>query len=480
MTATTTSPSLTPSGFLLDRNHQELLQSSLALPDSRLIRPVIVLRNLLVFELFLLQACVSSGLFGADPAEQPELVWQTAFAPVSAGQASETLILLLITNDDGFIDRSAPGGEQPEAEPEEVAQHAWCARDIEQTCKLVVKSRPDLEQRLRFQSIFAGIPSELTGGATINSPARVVLFVCDGNYKLLALTAGIPNQDKLLTLLEDAQEVKTLLDFNDSDPSKVTDAIVQRSKQRIGRLWNQKLQHIAQTAARERDLILEGAAAPMPTLVRLQQLFLALQPTYMQDVKTRFGLSKDLDARRLVILEQHSESRDPWCQSVMPFIIGMDVQKDWQMFVELLWNQYAIPTGSDQTELLAWFDEQRNAGPLVLAITAPSYLQHKRWPPNASKSQRGTSWQQTHDVATEFPFRAITPQQLTELIRQREFKSINCASPSMVRYLLVSPDNRLPQIIREQDPPARFLGLLRRAKTTGKSAQKTFQKEEIR
>ena len=209
-----------------------------------------------------------------------------------------------------------------------------------------------------------------------------------------------------------------------------------------GGIWN--LRRWSKPPRREDALILEGAVAPMPTLTRLRQLFLALKPTYLYDVQTRFGLSTDLDTRRLVILEQHTESRYPWCQSIMPFIIGMDVQKDWQIFVELLWKQYAIPTGSDQTELLAWFDEQRKAGPLVLAITAPSYLQHKRWPPNASKGQRGTSWQQTHDVATEFPFRAITPQQLTELIRQREFK---------IDQLCFTLDGSLPTCLSRQSPP---------------------------
>ena len=80
----------------------------------------------------------------------------------------------------------------------------------------------------------------------------------------------------------------------------------------------------------------------------------------------------------------------------------------------------------------------------------------------------------------KFPVRTITPQQLTVLIRERELKPINFFSPSMARYLLVSSNNRLPQIIREQDLPARFLGLLRRAKTDDKSAMKSIKKEEIR
>jgi hypothetical protein len=50
----------------------------------------------------------------------------------------------------------------------------------------------------------------------------------------------------------------------------------------------------------------------------------------------------------------------------------------------------------------------------------------------------------------------------------------------MVRYLLLSPNNRLPQVIREQDPPARFWGLLRRAKAFEKSGLHPIQKEEIR
>ena len=441
------------------------------------------MRLSLLIAVFLLQGSGSYSILNAEPLKEPALNWQAAFTALSAENQASKLVLMLVTNDDAFHDQPAAANRRnaDAAQPPDQAQHGWCAAEFHHTCQRVLKLRPDLTNKLSLQSVVAGTPSELLGGTASNSPKRVVLFVCDNTYHLLALSIGIPSADDLLTLIEDAQEVKTLRELNEATPDQATNAIVQRNKTRLGRLWNMKLQQMIEAKKQDDALVDNAAAPPTPPLHLLYKLYSALQPTYNYDVQTRFGLTTDLDARRLVILEQHSEARYSWCQAITPFIAGMDVQQDWNIFVELLWQHCAVASGSDQTDLLTWFDEQKKSGPFVMAIKSPSHLQHRTWPPTtAPKHRKGTSWQTAHDAATEFPFRTITPQQLTELVRQRQLKPLTFFSPSMVRYLLVSPNNRLPQLIREQDPPARFWGLLRRAKPADKSVLQPIPKEKIR
>ena len=431
---------------------------------------------------FLLQGSGSCSILIAEPLKEPTLNWQAAFTALSAENQASKLVLMLVTNDDAFHDPPAAANRRnaDAAQPADQAQQGWCAAEFHHTCHRVLKLRPDLKDKLSLQSVAAGTPSELSGGIASNSPKRVVLFVCDNTYHLLALSIGIPSATDLLTLIEDAQEVKTLRELNEATPDQATKAIVQRNKTRLRRLWNMKLQQMIE-AKKQDDALVDNAAAPTtPPLHQLYKLYSALQPTYNYDVQTRFGLTTDLDARRLVILEQHSEARYSWCQAITPFIAGMDVQQDWNIFVELLWQQCAVAAGSDQTEFLKWFDDQKHAGTFVMAVKSPSHVQQFPWPPTkAPKHRNGTSWQKAHDSATEFPFRTITAQQLTALVRERDLKPLTFFSPSMVRYLLVSPNNRLPQIIREKDPPARFWGLLRRAKTADKSDLQPIQKEEI-
>jgi len=440
------------------------------------------MRLSLLITLLFLQGSGSYSILKAEPPKVLAVNWQTAFTALSAENQANKLVLMLVTNDDAFLAPPADANRRniAAAQPAEQTKHGWCAAEFHHTCQRVLKLRPDLENKLSLQSVVAGTPSELLGGKASNSPKRVVLFVCDSTYHLLALSIGIPSAADLLTLIEDAQEFKTLRELNEATPDQATNAIVQRNKTRLGRLWNMKLQEMIEAKKQDDALVDNAAAQPTPPLHLLYKLFSALQPTYNYDVQTRFGLTTELDARRLVILEQHSEARYSWCQTITPFIAGMDVQQDWNIFVELLWQQYAVTAGSDQTDFLKWFDAQKHAGTFVMAVESPSHVQQFLWPPTkAPKHRNGTSWQKSHDLATEFPFRTITAQQLTALVRERDLKPLTFSSPSMVRYLLFLPDNRLPQIIREQDPPARFWGLLKRAKTADKSDIQPIQKKEI-
>jgi hypothetical protein len=440
-----------------------------------------------VIAVFLFQASTSNSILAVGPPKESALNWQAPFTVLSAENPDSKLVLMLVTNDDAFYKYPAAANKPVAGRLPGVAQQAghvyqgWCAAEFHRTCEQVLKLRPDLKDKISLQSVLAGTPSELSGGHAHTSPKRVVCFLCDKHYKLLALSIGIPNADDLLTLIEDAQEVKILAGLNGTNTDQMSEAIVQRSKKRLGRHWNMKLREVVEVKEQADALIRAGAVEPAPTVLPMRKLVSALQPTYNYDAQTRFGLSTGPDARRLIILEQHSETRYSWCQTILPFIAGMDVQLNWHLFVELLWQQCAVTAGGDQTDFLRWFDEQKTLAPFVMAVEPPSHVQHLPWPPTVvPKNRRGTSWHTTHDAATEFSFRTINTEQLTALVRKRDLQPIAFFSPSMIRYLFVSPNNRLPHLIRENDPPARFLGLLRRTKAADQSTLQPILKEKIR
>ena len=171
-----------------------------------------------VLAVFLLQVSASNSFLAAGPPEEAALNWQSPFTVLSAENPDSKLVLILVTNDDAFYKHPAAANKPVAAQPPGVSQQAdhaqqgWCVAEFHHTCQRVLKLRPDLKDKISLQSVFAGTPSELSGGNAHTSPKRVVCFLCDKHYKLLAFSIGIPNSDDLLTLIEDAQEVKILAD----------------------------------------------------------------------------------------------------------------------------------------------------------------------------------------------------------------------------------------------------------------------------
>lgn len=169
-----------------------------------------------VLAVFLLQTSASNSILAVGPPEESALNWQAPFTVLSTVNPDSKLVLILVTNDDAFYKHPAGANQPVAAQPPGVAQQGWCAAEFHHTCQQVLQLRPDLKDKISFQSIFAGTPSELSGGQPHTSPKRVVCFLCNKHYKLLALSIGIPNADDLLTLIEDAQEVKILAGLNGS------------------------------------------------------------------------------------------------------------------------------------------------------------------------------------------------------------------------------------------------------------------------
>ena len=204
------------------------------------------MRFAVLLTVFFLQESAFYTIPAAEPAKQPAPDWQAAFTVLSADNQANKLVLMLVTNDDAFHGPTMAKTDRKvaAAQPADQATYGWCALDFYQSCQRMLKLRPDLKDKISFQSIIAGTPSELSGGKASDSPKRVVLFVCDNTYHLLALSIGIPNADELLTIIEDAQEVKTLGELNDIAPDQTTNALIERNKKRVGRLWNLKFDQL--------------------------------------------------------------------------------------------------------------------------------------------------------------------------------------------------------------------------------------------
>lgn len=187
---------------------------------------------------------------------------------------------------------------------------------------------------------------------------------------------------------------------------------------------------------------------------------------YLADVRLRFGLTEAADKTRLVILEQHPQTRMPWCQATLPFIAGGDVSSTWRALVESIWGHPPITVDADASELFAWVDSQLPANAVVLSLTPSGLPGRNPWPPVTEGPRRGMDWREVHSRAQMHPFRTVDLQQLSLLVRSRGFKETDVFRPSMARYVLLDPKKRTVQVIRESDPPGRFASLLKRSKSS--------------
>lgn len=409
----------------------------------------------------------------ADEASSPEtVVWQKPFEAISSSEASETLVLVLITNDDPFLTQAAIDQfeqEESDAGPKlKVPRNppVWCSDVLAYSYRKMLDQRVDLRRRIKLQSIAAGLPRELTGGQGRNIPSRAVLALCDGNYRLLGLTIGVPAPNELLTLIEDGEDVATIQELNRDQPAMVVDQIAARSRDRLSRMWRAALQEVLSVMEGERSdaddndrqEAFEG---------RMRLLSDSFEPIYLADVKLRFGLTEASDQTRLVVLEQHPEARRPWCESIIPLVAGQDFALTWKELVESLWGHQPITADAEAPELLEWYDSQAKTDAVVLSLQAPFHLRRLRWPPiRDPSSKRGVGWQEVHKLALQHPNRTVQPQQLAVLLRQRPLNAIDMQQPSLARYLLLEPKKKAPYVVRESDSPGRIAGMLKRTNSS--------------
>ncbi len=417
----------------------------------------------------LLLAGFASSARSDEPQAEEVIPWQTPFQAISASDADDALVLVLITNEDPFATAdSAPAATRNKIKLANPIPPVWCADVLGHAYLKTIRQRADLRGRLTIQSIAAGLPKELTGGEARNLPARAVLALCDGSYRLLAVTVGVPDADELLTLIEDGEDVAAMRQLHAEDRTKTVHLIAQRSSERLSRLWRGVLEEVVVAMhGDEDDDPGQDTESEQAFIDRMRLLGETFTPTYMADVRLRFGLTDAADRTRLVVLEQHPETRRPWCAAMIPFIAGSDFNVIWRELVESIWGHAPITADGEATELIEWFDTQIKTDAIVLSLKPPLHLRHLPWPPVTDKAaRRGAGWQQVHELALEHPFRKVDAQQLAVLIRSRDLAAVDIERPSLARYLYLEPRKRLPYVVREGDPPGRFAGRLKRSNSS--------------
>ena len=424
----------------------------------------------------LLSLLVSATLYGQEAKDPRPLNWQPSFSTISASKADNALVLLVITNADPFLKQNVASEDEPNAPANQAAPDQnkaplatpdiWCATTLTDACRHLIQARPDLEDRLQLQSVSAGIPLQLSDGVPQNRPERAIVLVCDGNYRLLAIRIGVPDNEDLITLVEDAEDVRTIRELNPDNPKRVVEEVTLRNEQRLSRLWKTATTELL----KEMDGSLDVDTDPnfkKASNGRVHRICSALEPTYLADVELRFGLSDAADRTRLVVLEQHTESRLPWCESATPLLVGVDASIRWRELVESLWGHVATAPGDDHRQLLEWYDTNLKSGAVVFMLQPPIHRRHFPWPPvTAPGTRRGMTWQQVHDLALEHSFRQVDAGELAALIRDRDLRPVDIMNPSIARYLMISPGSDMMNVVREQDPPGRFASQLKRSKSS--------------
>ncbi len=407
----------------------------------------------------LLVSCLPALAVRSDEAKPTDTIrWGEAFSAISAATSSEKTVLMVITNDDPAI-ATRPSTDQDDNQP------LWCLPVLTRSLMKAWQARPELRDKIILQQLPVGMPAKLTGGQLRNQPARAIIAICDGNYRLLSLTVGVPGVDELLTMIEDAEDARTLCQMHqEGSRQKLIASIGQRSAGRLGRMWRGALEEMM-VAMGDGDFD-EDADVPEATRQkqagRLVVLHDNYQPTYLADVKLRFGLTEAADRTRLVILEQHSETRRPWAEAAIPFLVDEDFVTLWQPLCETLWGNAPIQLGQSDEALLQWWDSLGDTDSVVLSLQPPLLTQRLPWPPITDK--RGLSWSDVQELAVALPYRSVNAQQLSTLLHTRDLKPVDIEMPSRARYLYFESKKKAGSVFREGEAPGRFVGILKRAK----------------
>ena len=421
------------------------------------------------------------ALITASGAVAEPISWRRGLEPLSGDRASDRLIFAVTTND-------APSGIR-----DEPAQ-LWCGQILRRRFDELFQRRPELTGHLVFQAVPAGRPAILTGGEARHRPGRMVIAICDPRLRLLALAVGIPDVDALHELIQDAEEARRL---SGEGRSRLQTQLAARAAEWLPRRWSEAMQASLHTAT---AVPLEGASAdancaasdvprerppgatqrqesdgripadqppPLdlgPRLVARRALA-DLAPIYRQDVRLRFGIAFDQAPRRLAVLEQHAETRRPWCEALLPVLVDLDWQQLWRPVVASLWRDAPFDRQPIDEQLLNWFRWHVGRQPVVLELGAES-----RHPAGKQRTAHATDRRTTGatldaqlaGVFQAMPYRTVSMEQLAGLLEQSGGSPIDIALPSPARYAIFAPGEPAPLVIRAGDSAAKWRGRIRR------------------
>lgn len=406
---------------------------------------------------FLFVSLTATSLFANEPVR-----WQPPFHPLSgSAESSGKIIVSVITNDDPL---GLSGADDS----------LWCAGALERRCATLFAQRGDLADQLVFQAVPAGRPAILTGGEPRNQPARVVIAFCDPQFRLLGMCVGVPEVDALRRLIEDAQEVSRLLGTAAAERAQVQQQIAAQRTESLPRLWKEAMKVCLESATAipvDTPSVSEASArgdagpAAVGSVLLAERALADLAPVYREDVRGRFGITEPQDWRQLGVLEQHLETRGPWCGAILPALVGLDWETIWEPVVGAVWNGVPFRPQPADSQLLTWFQWHLERDGLVLAVRPTA----RRRPGGETqlvsadpRSEGRPSWSALRQEIESMPLRRVTTEQVVALLDEQDVSPIDLYQPSPGRYVIFEPGEPAPAVIRHADNPSKWTRRIKR------------------
>jgi len=396
-----------------------------------------------------------AGHLGAGvPAEG--IQFAKTFVTVSDSR-SPTLQLVLLTGDDGL---TLAGAE---------IDQLWCGTLFADRLSECLADRPDLADRIRPIAIAVG-PADIilrhdpSEGEFGFQRRRAIVAICDSANRLLGWQVGVPTADELATMIEDAEEIDLIL-RSDQDPAERARQIVSRVKQREPRLYHASVQ-----------TLFESGTTPVPVddprsdeerQAETWEALRDLDDTFQFEVINRFGLKDGNAAERLIALEQHVQTRRPWCESSLVALAGTSFQCDWPMLVEGVWKLPPHRQLDGDRDGLPKSLARNDTHCFVIKPERGSPIQ--RWPPTATSTTRRTDWSEAHQRLMQLPHTRVGADELARWLSDQGAASVNLFTPSPARYLVVhgaKTRRRLiaTWVVRQTDSPATVVRTVDRIK----------------
>ncbi len=404
--------------------------------------------------------------------------WSTPMAAVSSETVDETLIVVLITNDVAVApDAAAPDavGVQATKKTNAANNLCWCERFFRRSAEKIPAGYLDPSAPIQFQHWAVGLPPIVTGGDSASDTPRAMLFVTDGQYRILSMSVGVPNEAEITRLIEDAEDTRLLLRRYTDDPNEIIHQFADRSRRRLTRVWQMELERQLDALGESEvdtivDLLSETDRYTSKVKLKLGPIASQLQGIYLKDVGMRFGLTDASDFARLVVLEQHTATRAPWVAAMLPFVVGADLRSLYADLCEIVWDRWVMPIENPdekaqvETSLAEWVTQRGDEKSFALRMSSPlmsERAQTQLFEVADVARRRGMGWQDLEDAVSAGPVRQVTPGELAEWLSQTHGKFIDLQRPSRVRVLFFRSSQDSPYPIREGSPPGRAITMIR-------------------
>ncbi|MCM2371102.1 hypothetical protein [Aporhodopirellula aestuarii] len=396
--------------------------------------------------------------------------WLPPLSELPDENLDHALVVVLITNDvatewaEGKVSRRTSAGEL-----------CWCRSPFLKAVSGIPSGLFHSSAPVYWQHWPVGLPPILTGGEKVIEPGRAVVVVTDGDYRILELFVGIPSDEELSRLLGDAEDTRRWMRQNVTQPSDFTKQIADRNRERMSRLWKRELdrQLIAMGESPDQDdagLIEDNERFTEDVKVRFGPLAAQLQTLYLKDVQLRFGLTQLSDFERLIVLEQHSATRMPWTLTITPFLAGADLKSVYLDLIEIVWDRQVMSLGhpgedsKGDESLGKWISQLGEQHPFALEIRLPLLSERGEMqlaPVSAIARRRGFGWKDLDAALSESPIRQVTNRELAAWLLRHNERPLDLSRPSRARYLFFRSSKDHPYPIRDGEPPARSITMIR-------------------